>query len=149
MKKCPKCQIEKKLDQFNKNGNKLASWCKECVKLNCKLDYENHKEIRKEKFIKQNRKKTEFLASLKKDKFCEKCGYNKCYVALDYHHIDPSKKKFKISESNRTIGVESLKILYEEIEKCLILCANCHREFHFLERKNKITIQEYLNKMHH
>lgn len=38
----------------------------------------------------------------------------------------------------------SLSKTLEEIEKCIPLCANCHREFHYLEKENNITIDEYL-----
>jgi len=36
-------------------------------------------------------------------------------------------------------------MVLKEIEKCILLCSNCHREFHYFEKVNKITIQEYLN----
>ena len=39
----------------------------------------------------------------------------------------------------------TLDRVYEEIEKCVCLCANCHRVFHFLEKENEITIEEFLN----
>lgn len=39
-------------------------------------------------------------------------------------------------------GIDSLK---KEIDKCICLCANCHREFHYLEKQYGITIEEYLN----
>jgi hypothetical protein len=59
---------------------------------------------------------------------CEICGYKKNLSALAFHHIDPEKKKFKLdvrSLSNRT----EAKIL-EELDKCKLLCHNCHAEVH-------------------
>lgn len=56
---------------------------------------------------------------------CEKCGYNKCNAVLDFHHIDPSIKEYTISTRNL-----SLKKITEEVKKCILLCANCHRELH-------------------
>ena len=59
---------------------------------------------------------------------CEKCGYKKNLSALTFHHKDPEKKKFKLdlrSLSNRKyIAIE------KELNKCLLLCHNCHAEFH-------------------
>jgi hypothetical protein len=57
---------------------------------------------------------------------CERCGYSKCNAALQWHHMDPTQKEFGIS-SKRGSPVESLK---KEIDKCTLLCANCHAEVH-------------------
>ena len=67
------------------------------------------------------------LISLKGGK-CELCGYNKNIGALEFHHLDPSIKMFNLDErhlSNRTID----KIL-QEVEKCILVCSNCHKEIH-------------------
>ena len=58
---------------------------------------------------------------------CEKCGYKKCVAAMDFHHIDPTKKDFGLSKNGHTQSWEKLK---KEADKCLLLCANCHRELH-------------------
>lgn len=58
---------------------------------------------------------------------CSKCGYNKCVDALDFHHLDPKNKSFNPSENGHTRSWEKQK---EEISKCILLCANCHREIH-------------------
>ncbi|QTO46333.1 hypothetical protein [Burkholderia latens] len=58
---------------------------------------------------------------------CERCGYEKCLKALQFHHTDPSKKDFGIAESGHTRSFEKMKI---ELDKCLLLCANCHCEEH-------------------
>lgn len=63
---------------------------------------------------------------------CERCGYDKCLSALQFHHIDPSKKELKVSSTSRSF--ESLKI---EVDKCSLLCANCHMELHDVEFKQK------------
>lgn len=56
---------------------------------------------------------------------CMRCGYDTCGAALEFHHIDPNQKDFTISN-------ERLKLIeaIEESKKCVLLCANCHREIH-------------------
>lgn len=59
---------------------------------------------------------------------CERCGYNKNLAALEFHHRDPNTKKFQIDI--RTLSNTNLDLLEEELDKCDLLCANCHREIH-------------------
>ena len=72
-------------------------------------------------------KRGDFLAKIKHAHGgkCERCGYNTCVKALEFHHIDPSKKDFTISSDNF-----KLKEAIEESKKCILICANCHRELH-------------------
>lgn len=56
---------------------------------------------------------------------CQICGYNKCQDALEFHHLDPSKKDYNISG-----GTKSFNTLKSEVDKCILVCANCHREIH-------------------
>lgn len=66
---------------------------------------------------------------------CEKCGYNKNLAALEFHHI--KNKSFQLDM--RTLSNNSINVLYEESKKCMLLCANCHRELHNPEMlKNNI-----------
>ena len=57
---------------------------------------------------------------------CARCGYNKCGRALDFHHIDAESKSFSIG----SVLNKSLSLMIEEAKKCVLLCTNCHREFH-------------------
>ena len=56
---------------------------------------------------------------------CQICGYNRCQDALDFHHLDPSQKDYNIS-----VGTKSFNTLKSEVDKCILVCANCHREIH-------------------
>ena len=69
----------------------------------------------------------DFLAKIKQHRGgkCERCGYNKCIKALEFHHLDPSKKDFTISNDHFKLA-EAV----EESKKCILICANCHRELH-------------------
>ena len=58
---------------------------------------------------------------------CIKCGYNKHPEVLEFHHRDPSQKDFNISKKGHC---RSWQRISEEIKKCDLLCANCHRELH-------------------
>lgn len=57
---------------------------------------------------------------------CVRCGYDKCARALQFHHNDPTQKDFGISKQlNRDITE-----LKAEVDKCILVCANCHAEIH-------------------
>lgn len=56
---------------------------------------------------------------------CEICGYNKCNRALQFHHRNPTEKDFTIS--GRSLSFERLK---NEVDKCVLVCSNCHSEIH-------------------
>ena len=58
---------------------------------------------------------------------CIICGYKKSSRALNFHHIDPSKKSFGISA--RGVTRAWIKV-QKELDKCVLLCANCHAEVH-------------------
>jgi len=67
----------------------------------------------------------EILLDLKQNG-CAICGYNKCNRALHFHHTNPKDKKFQINRS--TIRKKPVVVLVDEINKCILLCANCHME---------------------
>ena len=77
---------------------------------------------------------------------CEKCGYNKCIAAMDFHHINPKEKDFAVSKNGHTKSWEKLK---KEADKCILVCANCHRELHeeLNGYKDKREIRQYTYKV--
>ena len=60
---------------------------------------------------------------------CEICGYNKCISALQFHHLNPEEKDFNISE-NIQLNHFNIETYYKEVNKCILVCANCHAEIH-------------------
>jgi len=77
--------------------------------------------------VHKRRKKIRQMAVEYKGGKCEQCGYDRCIEALEFHHTDSSKKDFNVSQRGYT---RSWKRVMEEIGKCIMLCANCHREIH-------------------
>lgn len=67
---------------------------------------------------------------------CSVCGYNKCIDALEFHHKDTTQKDFGISSSGFSKAWSKIQ---KELDKCVLLCSNCHREVHFDTKKNEIT----------
>lgn len=125
---CSKCKIEKPLTDFHKNGfdkygnQKYRGYCKNCANALEKNRY---------------KKKKEYINSFKSE--CKKCGENRQYV-LDFHHLNSEEKDFTIGQFRKG----SFSILKEEIEKCVVLCSNCHREYHFLNKEIGLTLEDYL-----
>lgn len=58
---------------------------------------------------------------------CHVCGYSKYIGALDFHHLNEKTKGFDLSTRGLT---RSWKKIKEEVNKCILVCANCHREIH-------------------
>lgn len=59
---------------------------------------------------------------------CVRCGYSKCIASLHFHHVSPEKKSFSLSKMLAKKGFEAVK---DELDKCELLCANCHGEEHW------------------
>ena len=79
------------------------------------------------KAVTKRRKKLREMAVEYKGGKCSLCGYSKCIAALEFHHIDSSKKDFGLSEDGLT---RSWVRIQSELDKCLLVCSNCHREIH-------------------
>jgi len=84
----------------------------------------NSKEIYQKKKLKRHRIKEE-LVFIKGGK-CENCGYDRCISALEFHHEGDKKE----DNLNTIIKNASKEKVLKEVEKCILLCANCHRELH-------------------
>lgn len=68
---------------------------------------------------------------------CVVCGYDKCIEALEFDHKDPTEKEFAIS-GNHCLSWSTIK---DELDKCELKCANCHRERHFNDKK--VIVNKY------
>ncbi|MAH42153.1 hypothetical protein CL614_00255 [archaeon] len=90
--------------------------------------YEKNKNIINERKKEIRAEFREWFLDLTKEKKCAICGENHP-ACLDYHHIDTKNKKFEIGEL--AWGRYSKKVVLEELEKCKVLCSNCHRKLHW------------------
>jgi len=68
----------------------------------------------------------EFIFRVKRRAACEHCGYDANPDALEFHHIDSSKKSFSVGSP----GTSSIERIKEEMRKCKVLCGNCHNILH-------------------
>ena len=62
---------------------------------------------------------------------CSICGYDKCQGALQFHHLDQNEKEFTLSQVNLNDTDFSIEKMKEEVDKCILVCANCHSEIHY------------------
>ena len=79
------------------------------------------------KAVQKRRKELRKKAVKFKGGKCEVCGYSKCPDALEFHHLESSRKDFGLAAKGYTRSWDKIR---KEIEKCILLCANCHREVH-------------------
>lgn len=77
--------------------------------------------------VQKRRWKVKAMAIEYKGGSCIHCGYNKCPDALEFHHMNPAQKDFTLSGNGHCKSWEKVKA---ELDKCILLCANCHRELH-------------------
>lgn len=77
--------------------------------------------------VQKRRDKIKILAVQYMGGKCISCGYSKYVGALEFHHTNPDAKDFAISSKGYTRSWDSVK---KELNKCIIVCANCHREIH-------------------
>jgi len=113
---CKHCNEEYSIEYFERadtvKGKIYRRWsCKDCRKIEKRIISLQKKDI---------------ILNIKKKLSCEKCGESKFYM-LDFHHKDPRKKDFGISAKG---NCHSWKRIKEELDKCILVCKNCHQEIH-------------------
>jgi hypothetical protein len=110
IKLCKRCNNSKKLDDFyrRRKGSDTSPYCKPCMK---------------EQALSRQRKLKLDAIKYKGGK-CQICDYAKCTSALEFHHRRPIDKSFSVSRANKTTFAK----IQTELDKCDLLCANCHRE---------------------
>jgi len=99
----------------------------------------------------KERKEKRILLNFKGELLCEDCGYDECLASLDFHHIDPKDKDFRLSSIMHLNNIEDVKeIIENELNKCVVLCKNCHKYLHsdtrFFE-DNKELIYSKMNNL--
>lgn len=133
---CPGCERTKTLSEFYtdlKNPYGVRSPCKECIKDENKRRYchetSNAKRKNTEKITAKNKLKKELV-----DRFggkCHRCGYNEFMAGLDFHHVSGDKQNTISNMLLLAIGNRRrMEELIAEIEKCILLCRNCHSGLH-------------------
>lgn len=126
------------------SANKIAKkveWCTSTIRHYIKTrtriirTLEEKQKLNVSRVLIRRQKVKKLLVEYKGGK-CERCGYNKCIRALEFHHINPLEKKYQMSKVSN-----SFDILKKEADKCMLVCANCHRE---IEEENfKINNRDF------
>ena len=118
MKICPKCKTNKPNKAFYLRSNgKPQAYCKKCFSSYCM-----------KRWIGKKKKAVEYKGGK-----CVDCKGTFEYFLYDFHHIDPTTKEFQWDKL-RLYGWNRMK---KELDKCIMVCANCHREIHYEEYLNK------------
>jgi hypothetical protein len=95
--------------------------------------YVNNREEIIERSAKQRKSGKKLWDEYKKDLKCTKCSFSHP-AALDFHHENPDEKEDSISN---LISNKRFAKAYEEVKKCIVLCANCHRVHHYEEKVSR------------
>lgn len=149
MKKCSTCKIPKEDIDFNwanKKLNKRSGRCRICANASNQRYADSHKrelEAKKQERVKRNKK---VINKLKENSGCKDCGKFFNYWSLEFDHIIPENKSFDISLA---VGNGwSINYILNEINKCDVVCSNCHRIRTFNMLRAKFGAQNKKNKKH-
>lgn len=112
-KLCNRCEQIKPITEFYTRRDKDGStpYCRPCSSDQ----------------VLERQRKLKHDAVMYKGGSCVTCGYDKCDGALQFHHLDPTKKEFTIGRF-KLLSFDKIKT---ELDKCILLCANCHHEVHY------------------
>lgn len=152
---CSKCQDYKSIDEFNKNNRNrfgLKTHCNGCrksyrdenseeINRRKRKSYEdNRDEIRASQSEYRERNRDEILKQMRKrharqkswanalfGNICARCGYGEFQSGLEFHHVNPDEKD---ESPNMAINSGDKKRIRYELDKCIMLCRNCHMTFH-------------------
>jgi len=108
---CVRCGLHKAAGEFKQRGDGRGRhpWCNAC-----QTEYQRARRLQ----IKQET--VDYKGGC-----CQMCSYDKCLDALEFHHLDPTQKDLGVAELRKRLAT-----IKSEVDKCLLICGNCHRELH-------------------
>jgi hypothetical protein len=128
MKRCAACQREKQEDEFNRKGDKLQSKCRPCQRAYHRLYYRKNKSRFIEKNRRNKRRQRRRLRAILleyKGRLCADCGGTFHPWVMEFDHREGSVKESAVANLVSK-GCTDARLL-EEMSKCEVVCANCHR----------------------
>lgn len=128
MKNCVDCKLDKDESEYHKKkGSKdgLQYRCKSCNKIKARAGYVKGNTAGRAKSYLQKVK--DAVNKIKSDVGCCLCKEID-YCCLDFHHVERNEKEHNIT---RLVSAKSVWKLIEEINKCIVVCSNCHRKIHY------------------
>lgn len=126
MKFCNKCKNNLPLAEFGANKTKsdgLQVHCLACNRAYNKRHYKKNRRQYLERNLKTKKRIRDYVRKAK-DKECADCGEKYHYCQMDFDHLDSNTKIENLSSLHKFGSIEKVK---QEIEKCDLVCANCHR----------------------
>lgn len=128
MKKCPGCNEVKDLSNFydDKKRKNKSAYCKSCFRNRLRKDYQNRKKYHLDRTANFRKAIRLEIDNIKSEQGCLVCGESES-SCLDFHHKDHKTKTATVS---KLVTHKSRAGALKEIEKCIVLCSNCHRKFH-------------------
>lgn len=131
VKKCSTCGIEKEDDEFHRKGSGLQSMCKACKRAHHKQYYKKNRARFRESIASRRARVREAIAEYKR-RPCADCKQSFHPCVMDFDHVDGEKVQ-AVSKCG-TDGWSWERVM-SEIEKCEVVCANCHR----MRTHNRLT----------
>lgn len=125
-KVCSKCQTVKSITEFNfrdSSRGKYHSYCKECGKSLTRSHYKRNKRLYLDRNNNAYEKHRKIVRQVK-SRPCADCGVQYPFYVMDFDHRDEATKSFELNSIQR----KTIKAILREIEKCDVVCSNCHRE---------------------
>ena len=126
-KTCNTCNNEKSIEEFSKKRGSYTGRCLECQAEYNRRYYKKNAENVCDRVRRNRQRIREWYRDLKATLSCEKCGEDHP-ACIQFHHADDNKEAC-ISEM--VCNSVSIETIMKEIEKCKVLCANCHFKLHY------------------
>jgi hypothetical protein len=129
MKKCGSCKKVKDLSEFNKkSGRDHQSFCRVCDNKISRQRYaankEHHIKVIAERNRKYKKETDDYIRELKTATKCADCNKNYHWFQMDFDHVKGKKDRAVSVMVGQKVSLKKIKA---EIEKCELVCANCHR----------------------
>jgi hypothetical protein len=138
MKVCGNCKLELPLEKFNKKGpDRYQPYCRPCDNERSRAYYAKNREYHKAEIRKRSKKylaeSKAWIRNIKESSPCLDCGIKYPWYVMDFDHVSGAKVG-NISEMIAKLSAKQ-KIL-DELDKCELVCSNCHRERTFQRMQN-------------